>query len=78
LSRFWVRPLVSLAFDALFGHVELVHWEDLEESLQLFQLSVVNDSTSWIIEASGGFSTSSLYKAFHDRVAIFRFKELWN
>jgi hypothetical protein len=35
------------------------------------------DSVTWILEPLGEFSTASLYKALHEGVGVFRFKELW-
>jgi len=44
------------------GNEEVAEWNDLQETLELVQLSESEDTAVWALEASGNFSTKSLYR----------------
>lgn len=61
------------------GVDEVAEWNDLQESLELVQLSAEEDMVTWALEASGKFSTKSLYKFMKNSGQIdLRMTEIWN
>lgn len=61
------------------GIDEVAEWNDLQESLELVQLSAEEDMVTWALEASGKFSTKSLYKFMKNSGQIdLRMTEIWN
>jgi hypothetical protein len=68
-----------LSFRRNFGIREEAEFEELTDLLALVQLPEVDDSSTWVFERSGTFTTSSLYKeltftGFSDRWLVCMWK----
>jgi hypothetical protein len=54
--------VINLTFTRAFGIAEDFEWEELIKVVERVATSQQPDSVTWILEKSGEFSTSSLYK----------------
>ena len=68
----------QLNFWRPFGLAEAVEWDNLTREIQNSPLSLDKDSVSWCLEASGSFTTRSIYLRLSQGAAVTHFKEVWH
>ena len=66
-----------ISFRRSFGLAETVEWDNLCRVFDLHPVQVGQDVISWSLEASGGFSSHSLYLKMSQGAAVTHFKEVW-
>jgi hypothetical protein len=67
----------DLQFRRSFGLAESVEWDNLGRIFYLCPALAGGDEVKWALEASGDFSTHSLYNRMSQGGAVPHFKEVW-
>jgi hypothetical protein len=65
-----------IRFRRSFGLAETVEWENLCRIFDLTPISMGEDEVRWALEASGEYSTNSMYCRLSQGGAIAHFKEV--
>jgi hypothetical protein len=66
-----------IRFRRTFGLAETVEWENLCRIFDLHPYSAGDDEVKWSLEASGDFSTRSIYGRLTQGAVVTHFKEVW-
>jgi hypothetical protein len=66
-----------IRFRQTFGLVEVVEWDNLCREFDLCTFSDKDDEISWSLEASGCYSTRSMYLRLSQGAVITHFKDVW-
>jgi hypothetical protein len=55
-----------------------VEWENLCRVFDLCSFSNEEDEIKWVLEPSGGYSTSSMYMCLSHGVIVTHFRDVWH